>query len=293
MKWFRHYVGMTRDDKLMAVAARSRQPLDRVMFVWIAILESASEREDGGRYAVDPEMVAYTIRCEPSDVTTIMLALEVAGRVTEGVVTRWKDRQFESDTSRDRMRRHRKRENGGGNGQKPHGDDTKNSGDGTVTSQKRTVTPPETDTETDTPSPSGDGRPAADRQSELAFRTEAEAGKLELRVVNGEIIAPKPQPTDRRDPPVDPDAAYYRRGREVLGGGQGALLTNLKKHFGGNIADARAVIEHAATRDGSLAYVAGVIAKPSRAGSTPRPAPHNPRLAASRQLGEYLDAQSR
>lgn len=285
MKWFRHYVGMTRDDKLMAVAAKSRQPLDRVMFVWIALLESASECEDGGRYAVDAEMVAYTIRCEPSDISAIMRALEVAGRTSEGVVTHWKDRQFESDTSRDRMRRHRSRENGGGNGQKPHSDGTKKCGDDTVTSQNRTVTPPET--ETDIPSPSGDRRPAADDPQPQLFGSEPQ--RPELRVVDGEVIAPRKSSAEVRDPPIDSDAAYYRRGREVLGDGHGAMLTKLKRHFGGNVADARAVIEHAATRDGELAYVAGVLAKPSRAGPTARPTPHNPRLAASRQLAERLD----
>lgn len=267
MKWFRHYVGMTRDDKLMAVAARSRQPLDRVMFVWIAILESASERDDGGRYAVDAEMVAYTLRCEPADVTAIMLALEVAERLCEGVVVHWKDRQFESDTSRARMRRHREKQNGGGNGQKPHGDGDKKHGDVGVTSQNRTVTAPDSDSETDLPSPDGDGRPAA----------EPEQPKLRLVEV-----------ADIEPPPTDPDAALYRRGRQVLGDRAGGQITRLKAHFGGNIADARAAIEHAASRDRPAEYIGAILAKPSR-GPPPRPSRTTGRFDIANEFLGRLD----
>jgi hypothetical protein len=272
---------MTRDDKLMTVAAKSRQPLDRVMFVWIAILESASECEDGGRYAVDPEMVAYTIRCEPADVTKIMLAMEVEGRVSEGVVMRWKARQFESDTSRDRMRRHRNAKNGGGNGQKPHSDDTGNGGDGTVTSQNRTVTTPETDTEADT-SPDGDGGDAADeRQPELAF-----AERPRLRLVEPEILLP--EETAETD-----EARFFRTGKEVLKGGTkpiakpNSLLAGLWNALNKDAVTAQRCVDEAVGKHEPAEFLGACLRKAKAQPPAP-PARVNSRLAAADKLLGYL-----
>ncbi len=58
-RWFRHYAGLARDDKLVRVALKSKQPVERVMWVWVAILESASEINDGGRYDFDADEAAY------------------------------------------------------------------------------------------------------------------------------------------------------------------------------------------------------------------------------------------
>ena len=52
-RWFRHYAGLARDDKLVRAAMKSKQPVERVVWVWCAILESAAEIDDGGRYELD------------------------------------------------------------------------------------------------------------------------------------------------------------------------------------------------------------------------------------------------
>jgi hypothetical protein len=67
------------------------------------------------------------------------------------------------------------------------------------------------------------------------------------------------------DPPVTDqqtaDAQLFARGREVLGNvkGVGGLITELKKHFNGNIALARAAIETASTKDKPREYIGAIV----------------------------------
>lgn len=96
-RWFRHYAGMMRDEKLVRVALRSKQPIERVLWVWGAILESAAEVNDGGRFDMDLEEVAYFLRADESDMSAVLTELTEAGRVTDGVVANWSSRQFQSD----------------------------------------------------------------------------------------------------------------------------------------------------------------------------------------------------
>lgn len=139
-RWFRHYAGMMRDEKLVRVAMKSGQPVERVLWVWGAILESAAEVSDGGRYDFDTDEGAYFLRCDPADVVAICDALESLGRIDGGCVARWGDRQFESDASRERQKRYRNRR--------------KLESDGDVTSRDAKVTLQETETETETDSSS-------------------------------------------------------------------------------------------------------------------------------------------
>lgn len=139
-RWFRHYAGMMRDEKLVRAAVKAKQPVERVVWIWGAILESAAEVNDGGRYDFDASEAAYFLRCDESDVVGVLDALGNEGRVSEGIVVRWGDRQFDSDKSRDRQKRYRDR--------------LKSSGDGgsdvTPPSRDAEVTPQETETEEDT-----------------------------------------------------------------------------------------------------------------------------------------------
>lgn len=137
-RWFRHYVGMMRDEKLVSAAIRSKQPVERVVWVWGALLESASEVNDGGRFDFDAGEAAYFLRVDEGDIQNILSALVSLGRISECFVVRWSDRQFESDQSKDRQKRYRDRQ--------------KASRDGGVTSRDGEVTAQETDTETDTSS---------------------------------------------------------------------------------------------------------------------------------------------
>ncbi|MEP0323026.1 MAG: hypothetical protein ABJP67_14495 [Nitratireductor sp.] len=116
MRWYRAYVGMMRDAKIVGVAARSRQPVERVGFVWACILESACERQDSGVYHLDQDEMAYFLRCDPADIAVVLSEMQAAGMVADGVVCRWSERQFESDrdpSAAERQRRKRERDKQG------------------------------------------------------------------------------------------------------------------------------------------------------------------------------------
>lgn len=155
-RWFRHYAGMMRDEKLVSAAVKSKQPVERVVWVWGAILESASEIDDAGRYELDPAEVAYFLRADEADVVAVIQALAAANRVADGVVVKWGDRQYQSDKSAERQARYRERKQG-----KDRNSDVRDvTSDGDVTSRDGAVTPQETEADTDTerkfpPNPQG------------------------------------------------------------------------------------------------------------------------------------------
>lgn len=71
-RWFRHYGGLARDEKLVSVAVKSRQPVERVIWVWTAILESASEIDDAGVFSLDAGEAAYHLHCAQDDIESIL-----------------------------------------------------------------------------------------------------------------------------------------------------------------------------------------------------------------------------
>ncbi|MBO9589084.1 hypothetical protein [Devosia sp.] len=144
-RWFRHYTGMMRDEKLVSAAVKSRQPVERVVWVWGAILESASEIDDAGRYDFDATEAAYFLRADEADICAVLDALANAGRVADGRVVKWGDRQYQSDKSSERQARYRERKR-----QAVAGSDGKQAlGDVTPTSRDGKLTPPDTETDTD------------------------------------------------------------------------------------------------------------------------------------------------
>lgn len=146
-RWFRHYAGMMRDEKLVGVAVKAKQPVERVLWVWGAILESAAEINDEGRYELDIGEAAYFLRCEDNEIGRVIECLADAERIVEGRVARWGDRQYSSDASAERQKRYRERRRGGGDDSKS---EDKRNGDADVTSRHGEVTPQDTDTDTDT-----------------------------------------------------------------------------------------------------------------------------------------------
>jgi hypothetical protein len=70
-RWFRHYAGMMRDDKLVRVAIRSKQTIERVVWVYGAILESAAEIDDGDMI-LDAAEIAYFLRADEADVAAVV-----------------------------------------------------------------------------------------------------------------------------------------------------------------------------------------------------------------------------
>jgi hypothetical protein len=146
-RWFRHYAGMMRDEKLVSAAVKSKQPVERVVWVWGAVLESASEINDGGRYEFDCGEAAYFLRCSEDDVASIIVVLEALGRLGNGIIVQWSARQYESDKSTERVRKHRSRvadRHSAASDQM--GNNERNDAE---TLHHVSVTPPETDTDTD------------------------------------------------------------------------------------------------------------------------------------------------
>lgn len=144
-RWFRHYAGMMRDEKLVGAAMRSKQPVERVVWVWGAILESAAEINDHGRFVLDTAEAAYFLRADQAELDDIISALETLGRLSEGRVAKWGNRQFSSDSSAERTRNYRGRSK-----EKNKANVTKTVGDGYVTVIERHSDAPETETETET-----------------------------------------------------------------------------------------------------------------------------------------------
>jgi hypothetical protein len=117
------------------------------------MLESAREVGDGGRHEFNTAEASYFLRCDESDLQIIIDELTVLGRLSDGRVTAWGNRQYESDTSRERQKSYRDRK-------KTKRDVTTTSpisdSDGNVTSLSEkihesdgVVTPQETDTDTE------------------------------------------------------------------------------------------------------------------------------------------------
>lgn len=150
-RWFRHYAGMMRDDKLVRVALRSKQTIERVIWVWGAILESAAEIDDDGRYDFDPGEAAYFLRADEDELLLVLAALENAGHVAQGRVVKWGGRQFKSDRSADRQRKYR--QSGKGAGSDDDGEGRVGATDDGVTSLSRHGDAPETETELETDTP--------------------------------------------------------------------------------------------------------------------------------------------
>jgi len=134
---------MVRDDKLVSAAIKAKQPVERVVWIWGAILESAAEIDDNGRFNLDTAEVAYFLRADETDVVRVVAALAALERVSDDRVVEWGDRQFTSDRSADRQARYRERKRGAS----AVSDEAIPSGDGEVTSPSRHGDAPETETE--------------------------------------------------------------------------------------------------------------------------------------------------
>lgn len=91
-----------------------------------------------------------------------------------------------------------------------------------------------------------------------------------------------------KDPPPDPEADYYRRGREVLGANAGGVLTQLIRAKGGNLALARAAIEQASTRGDAREYVGAMVRNFKNGGTN-----EANRNVSARGTGAILGAQLR
>lgn len=131
-RWYRAYSGTVRDDKLAECAAIAECSRVAVIATWHAILESAADAADGGRFETTPRRVAALFAEPVKTIEAIFAAMEEVGLIEDGIIPAWRKRQFESDNSTERSRKHRA---------------AKRNGDATL--QGRCATPPEAETETE------------------------------------------------------------------------------------------------------------------------------------------------
>lgn len=132
-RWYRAYAGTIKDDKLAEVSVIAGCSRSVAIAVWHAILESAAETDDGGRFETTPRRVAAAL-CEPlCAIQGVFDAMTEIAMIGSDTVTAWKNRQYESDKSTGRSRKHR---------------ETLRNADATL--HDRCATPPEAETDTDT-----------------------------------------------------------------------------------------------------------------------------------------------
>lgn len=88
-RWFRHYAGMMRDDKLVRVALKSRQTVERVVWVWGAILEAGADHDRSDIRMERDEWAAF-LGCSSVEVADVISGLERVGYLSsDGSIALW------------------------------------------------------------------------------------------------------------------------------------------------------------------------------------------------------------
>lgn len=226
--WFRFYCEALHDRKL-----RRLKPAHR--WLWVAVLACARQSPVPGhllindREPVTVDDLADDAAMKPAEVKAGMDQIIKLGMVDvdDGTgawrVTKWNERQYESDQSADRMQRHREGDSDGSSGvtttsqppsQGDHNDDD-------VTSRARGPAGADTDAETEPPSgpPEGDEQeteppPDAGEHLELVgtngFPTEPAEGKNYAQTLGQYLTAEGVKFTDHRDRPGGKKSDNYR-----------------------------------------------------------------------------------
>lgn len=149
-RWYRAYEGTVTDAKISEAAILAGCSRSVAIATWHSILENAASLNDGGRVDIPARRVAAVLAEHLEAVEKLFEAFESIGMIGDGRVTSWKKRQWESDSSTQRVRKHREK-----------------SCNGDETAEKRFVTPPETETYTETKKESKPRATRADKPLEL------------------------------------------------------------------------------------------------------------------------------
>jgi hypothetical protein len=110
MDWYRRYHGTCRDEKLELAANEADLPRPYAIAGWDGILEFASQHDARGSIeGMDARRLAVMIGCRIDEAERLISAFRTQGMIDGSSVVKWKDRQFQSDTSTERSRRHREK----------------------------------------------------------------------------------------------------------------------------------------------------------------------------------------
>lgn len=121
MGWFRAHDGISTDVKYPAIAERCGQPVERVIAVWLHVLDEANKAEVRGEVHIDSETYASFLRCRPEDIEAILAVMQrpkrdrSPGMITDNRVSAWTRRNplREDEGAAERKRRQREREREG------------------------------------------------------------------------------------------------------------------------------------------------------------------------------------
>lgn len=149
-RWYRAYEGTVTDAKLAEVALVAGCSRSVAIAAWHAVLENGATLNDGGRIDIPSRRIA-AILCEPFNlIESVFLGFETTGLILDSRIVAWTKRQYESDTSTERVRKHRRN--------KPKA--TRNADE---TFHAADVTPPETETETESETDSSEPKGSSPR----------------------------------------------------------------------------------------------------------------------------------
>lgn len=149
-RWYRAYEGTTTDPKLAEVALIAGSSRSVVIATWHAILEACASANAGGVFDITPRRVAVSLGEQISLIQSVFDGLAEVGMIAGDTVVRWKDRQYESDSSTSRVRAFRDRKKVSETTAERNSAVPETPRNADETFQKRDVTSPETDTETET-----------------------------------------------------------------------------------------------------------------------------------------------
>lgn len=138
-RWYRAYAGTVKDDKLAEVAIVVGCSRSVAIATWHAILESAAETDDAGRFETTARRIAATLGEPAAVINSVFAAMIEIGMLEGNAVAAWKRRQYESDNSTERSRKHREAKRNAAS----------QPGNGGATLQGRCATPPDTETDTE------------------------------------------------------------------------------------------------------------------------------------------------
>jgi hypothetical protein len=132
-RWYRAYEGTVTDAKLGEVALVAGCSRSVAIAAWHCILENCASTNEKGRFDMTPRRCAVILQEPIPTIEAVFAEFAALGLIENNTVSAWSKRQYESDSSTERVKRHRA---------------TSRNSDETL--QQRCVTPPETETETET-----------------------------------------------------------------------------------------------------------------------------------------------
>jgi hypothetical protein len=123
------------------------------------------------------------------------------------------------------------------------------------------------------------------RESDLDAGATQERRKVEDRE-DKEVTEANASGADAPPDPAIPEREYFERGRKVLGSKSGAMIANLLKAKGRNVALARAALEEASQKQKPMEYVAAICRGPPVARAT---TVYQQRQAEGREILNEID----